>query len=241
MSDGLYVGMNGAAARTIELDAIADNLANLNTPAFKAERPAFASLLAAEQNGSRGAIDHVHAATVATALDMRVGLTTPTGRSLDIVPKDDGFMAVMLPDGRTAYTRQGALNVNPAGLLCSLDRPVLGLSGAPIAVPQGQRVTISDEGYVRVGDLSTDRLALYRLTGGIDRLGEGLLGPGKGGSVTAMPDIRVRTGALEQSNVNALESTVALVNAQRNFESSMQALQTYRRLDEKMAETGRAR
>jgi flagellar basal-body rod protein FlgF len=250
MSDGLYVGMNGAAARAMELESIADNLANANTPAFKAQRPAFAGFLAAEQGGSKGAIDQVHPAAVSTALDMRLGLTMPTNRNLDVVPRDDTFLGVVGPDGRTVYTRRGALNVNGEGQLSSLDRPVIGQSGGPITIPMGQfgtaqglgqRVFISEEGYVRVGDVTIDRLALFQLSGPIDRLGTGLVAPGAGGTAVPTADVRVQTGALEQSNVNALETTVSLINAQRQFENAMQALNTYRRMDDKMNEAGRVR
>jgi flagellar basal-body rod protein FlgF len=250
MSDGLYVGMNGAAARAMELESIADNLANANTPAYKAQRPAFASFLASEQGGSKGAIDQVHPVAVGTALDMKLGQTVPTGRNLDIVPRDDAFLGVQGPDGRTVYTRQGALNVNAAGQLSSLDRPILGQGGGPILIPMGQvgtaqglgqRVMVTDEGYVRVGDVTIDRIALFQLSGPIDRFGAGLVAPGAGGSAVPAADVRVQTGTLEQSNVNPLESTVSLINAQRHFESAMQALNTYRRMDDKMNETGRVR
>jgi flagellar basal-body rod protein FlgF len=250
MSDGLYVGMNGAVARSMELESIADNLANANTPAYKAQRPAFASLLAAEQGGSKGAIDQVHSAAVATALDMRIGQTMPTGRNLDVIPRDSTFFGVQTPDGRVVYTRQGALNVNAAGQLSSLDRPILGQSGGPVVIPmgqvgtaqgQGQRVLVTEEGYVRVGDVTIDRVALFELSGPIDRFGTGLVAPGAGGAAVPTADVRVQTGALEQSNVNPLETTVSLINAQRHFESAMQALNTYRRMDDKMNESGRVR
>jgi flagellar basal-body rod protein FlgF len=241
MSDGLYVGMNGAAARAMELESIADNLANANTPAYKAQRPAFASFLAAEQGGSKGAIDQLHPAAVATALDMKLGQTVQTNRNMDVVPRGDTFLGVQTPDGRTVYTRQGALNVNAAGQLCSLDRPLVGQSGGPIGIPQGQKVLITDEGYVRIGDVTVDRLALFQLSGPIDRLGTGLVAPGAGGTAVPTTDVRVQTGTLEQSNVNALETTVSLINAQRHFESAMQALNTYRRMDDKMNESGRVR
>jgi len=250
MSDGLYVGMNGASARAMELESIADNLANASTPAYKAQRPAFASFLATEQGGSKGAIDQIHPAAVATALDMKVGLTVQTNRNMDVVPRDDTFLGIQMPDGRTVYTRQGALNVNATGQLCSLDRPLVGQSGGPISIPMGQfgtaqglgqRVFITEEGHVRVGDVTIDRLALFQLTGPINRLGTGLVAPGRGGTAVPASDVRVQTGALEQSNVNALETTVSLINAQRHFESAMQALNTYRRMDDKMNESGRVR
>ena len=241
MSDGLYVGMNGAAARMLELDAIADNLANAHTPGFKAERPAFASVLAASRDGTSGAVDQVHAVATGTALDLRPGAINRTGRPLDLVPEANSFFAVERPDGSRAYTRKGGIQLDPTGALVIDGMPLLGVSGNAVRLLPGQIPQILPDGSVKTDDVIIDRLALFDLSGPIDRLGKSLLAPGAGGTANVSTAGRVRPGELEMSNVNPLEATVALVGAQRSFENATNALSTYRRMDDKLAEIGRIR
>ncbi len=242
MSDGLYVGMSGAASRVLQLDAIADNLANANTPGYKAERPVFEHVLGSEANGSGPAIDHVHSAVAGTALDLSPGLTTTTGRALDVVPEGRHMLAVLQQDGSIAYTRRGSLQVDAQGILCSNGRPVVGVTGGQVIVPAGAPAQITQDGTVRVGDAAVDRLALFELSGPVDRVGPGLLAPGnQGGTAAPVAAPKFRVGEVEQSNVNALAMTVELISAQRHFENAMQALSTYRRMDDKMLEVARLR
>jgi flagellar basal-body rod protein FlgF len=240
MSDGMYIAMNGAAARERQLESIADNLANAQTPGFKAQRPAFHSLLAATRDGSKPDKEQVHPLAVSTALDQREGLAQPTGRNLDVIPRGRGFMAVERENGERGYTRVGGLTVDGSHRLTSNGRPVLGTSGAPILVPPGAEPVVGEDGSVRVGATVVDRIALFELDGAIDRVAPGVLAPGAGGAaVPTAPGFR--TGAVEQSNVNALETTIELISAQRHFESTMQALTTFRTIDQKANEIGRAR
>jgi flagellar basal-body rod protein FlgF len=86
----------------------------------------------------------------------------------------------------------------------------------------------------------TGRIGLYEVAGPMGRRGPALLAPAAGASVKPV-DGTLRTGQLEAGNASALESTVAMIGAQRSFESAMQAIQTYRSLDQKAVEVGRIR
>lgn len=240
MADGMYIAMNGAAARERQLESIADNLANAQTPGYKAQRPAFQSFLAATRDGSKPAKEQVHPLAVSTALDQREGLAQPTGRNLDVIPHGRGFMAVDRENGERGYTRVGSLTVDTERRLTSNGRPVLGTTGGPILVPAGGEPVIGEDGSVRVGANTVGHIALFELNGAIDRVAPGVLAPGAGGAAVPVTS-GFRTGAVEQSNVNALETTIELISAQRHFESSMQALTTYRTIDQKANEIGRAR
>jgi flagellar basal-body rod protein FlgF len=236
MGDGLYVSMCGAAARIAQLDAVADNLANAQTPGFKAARPAFAAFLAASR-----AEDKAWPAATATGFDLSPGPTTPTGKPLDVVPEGDAFLAVALPDGRVGYTRDGRLSVDAEGRLQAAGRPVLDVEGRPILVPPGTAPAVEADGTVRAGGVPVGTLGLHRLEGNVDRVGPALLAPSGGGDAVPVEAGRVRTGEIELGNSGALEATVELISAQRHFDSSMQALQTYRRMDERSTEVGRVR
>jgi flagellar basal-body rod protein FlgF len=235
VSDGFYVSMCGAVARSEQLDAVADNLANAQTPGFKAARPAFEAFLAPS-----GAQDKAYPAAVGTGFDLRPGPAQHTGNPLDVLPDDGAFLAVRLPDGTPAYTRDGRLTVDAEGRLVSGGRPVLDEAARPIAVPLDAPVRIDAHGTVWAGEQQVAELARVRLSGPIDRAGASTFVTGRGG--IALPaDVQVRVGELELGNSSALEATVALVSAQRSYDASMQALQTYRQLDQKATEVGRVR
>ncbi len=235
MADGIYVSMCGAAARSEQLDAVADNLANAQTPGFKASRPAFEAFLPAS-----GAADKSYPAAVATAFDLRPGPTSRTDNPLDVVPEDGAFLAVATANGERAYTRDGRLAVDTEGRLVQNGRPVLDRGGSAIHVPPGTTPDIGSDGVVRAGGTALGELGLFKLRGPVDRVGQALLAPGRGGSAEAV-DGRLHTGEVELGNASPLEGMVQLISAQRSFDASMQALQTYRSMDQRSSEIGRVR
>jgi flagellar basal-body rod protein FlgF len=235
MADGIYVSMCGAAARTEQLDAIADNLANAQTPGFKASRPSFEAFLP-----RGGANDKTYPAAVATSFDLRPGPTSPTDNPLDVVPEGGAFLAVQLPTGERAYTRDGRLTVNANHDLVQNGHPVLDRRGLPINIPPGTVPRIGEDGTVTAGDVAVGELGLFNLAGPVDRAGHALLTPGRGGRAEPVTG-RVRTGEVELGNSGPLEGMVQLISAQRHFDASMQALQTYRSMDSRSTEIGRVR
>jgi flagellar basal-body rod protein FlgF len=235
MADGIYVSMCGAVTRAEQLDAIADNLANAQTPGFKSARPAFESFMAAGPGQ-----DKHYPAAVATALDLRPGPTARTGNPLDVLPDGAAFLTVRTPAGTLAYTRDGRLTLDAARRLVSDGRIVLGRDGRPIDVPPDETPTIDEHGVVHAGAHELAELALVRLEGPVDRLGASLVAPGAGGRAVPV-EAGVRTGELELGNSAPLEAAIALVSAQRSYDASMQAIQTYRQLDQRAVEVARVK
>jgi len=236
MADGIYISMCGAVARSDQLESIADNLANSQTPGFKATRPAFETFMAAS-----GAQDKHYVAAVASATDLRPGPTARTGNPLDVVPDDGAFLAVQRQVGGIAYTRDGRLTLDADRRLVSgAGLAVLDTAGQPIVVPPDLTPTVDDAGRVKAGEIELGQLALVRLAGPVDRIGPSLMAPGTGGQAVQV-EAGVRSGEVELGNSSALEATIAMVTAQRSYDSSMQAIQTYRQLDSRAAELGRTR
>jgi flagellar basal-body rod protein FlgF len=247
MADGIYVSMCGAVARADQLDAVADNLANVQTRGFKASRPAFEAFLPAA-----GGYDKSYTASVATSLDLRPGPSTTTGNPLDVLPEDGAFLAVKSGDA-VAYTRDGQVALDTDRRLVIRGNPVLGKNGQPIVVPHDYLPEISADGAVRARlpsgsegrgraeEVVLGELATYQLSGSVDRVGPALLRLGPGGRADAVAEVRVRVGEAELSNSSALESMVQMIAAQRSFDASMQAIQTYRTMDQRAAELGRTR
>lgn len=236
MADGIYVSMCGAAARTAQLDAIADNLANAQTPGFKASRPAFEAFMAAS-----GANDKSYPAAIATHVDVSPGPTSNTGEPLDVVPEGAAFLAVELPGGGRGYTRDGRLSVAADGRITQAGRAVLDRSGSAIRIPPGATPAIQPDGTITAGNVEVGALGLYTLEGPVDRAGGSTYVPGAGGRAAEVAQPRVRVGEVELGNATPMEGMVQLIGAQRQFDATMQALQTYRSMDGRGSELGRIR
>jgi flagellar basal-body rod protein FlgF len=239
MADGIYVSMCGAVARTEQLDAIADNLANASTPGFKASRPAFEAFL---PPGADPASDKQYPAAVAAGFDLRPGVTQRTDNPLDLVPGDGMFLMVQSPAGTPAYTRDGRLTVDADRRLVVDGRPVLSADGQPLTLPPTGTPRVNGDGTVWVDDQQAGELGLFRLQGPVDRVGPALLVPASGGKAEAVQDGRVvHPGEIELGNAPAIESMVQLISAQRSYDASMQAIQTYNSLNQRAVEVVRVK
>jgi flagellar basal-body rod protein FlgF len=235
MADGMYVSMNGAAARAAQLESVSDNLANGQTPGFKASRPVFQTFFA----GS-GDEQLAYPAVVNATVDLRPGATMVTGNQTDVMPDPGAWFGITLPDGTQGFTRAGRLIADSTGLLTVNGRPITGLNGQTISVPHGAPWSVDQKGAILSNGHEVGRLALFQLPPDVERVGESMLALKAGAQ--AMPvDAKVRPGELELSNASPLEAAVQMIAAQRHFDSSMQAMQTYRRMDERANELGRVR
>jgi flagellar basal-body rod protein FlgF len=238
MADGIYVSMCGAVARTEQLDALADNLANATTPGFKSVRPAFESFL---PKGASAASDKHYPAAVAGGLDLRPGPTRRTDNPLDVVPGDGLYLTVRTGSGGTAYTRDGRLTVGSDRSLLIDGHPALSADGQPLTLPSAGTPRIDADGSVWAGDAQAGKLGLVRLQGPVDRVGAALLAPGAGGLAVPATDGSVHTGELELGNASPVDSLVQLITAQRSYDASMQAIQTYNQLNQRAVEVARAK
>jgi flagellar basal-body rod protein FlgF len=228
--------MSAAMGRAAQLDAIADNLANIESPGYKGVRPAFSSFLPPGPP-----TDKILSGAVATTVDLRPGTTEMTDSPTDVVPDGGAFLAVQMPGGKIGYTRNGHIETSPDGVLQIAGLPVLDVSGDPVVVPQDSEATVDASGEISAGKQVVGRLSLWTAQGPMDKVGPSLLLPSTGTQMNQDLEAGVRVGELEQGNITALESTVAMIGAQRNYELAMQAIQTYRQLDQKIVEVGRAR
>ena len=222
----IYLSMSGAKATMQRQDTLANNLANVSTPGFRAELQAFRAV---PVQGS-GASTRVYALETTTGYDASPGAITSTGRNLDVAAKGNAWLAVQALDGTEAYTRGGSLEVSSDGTLTTRSGlPVLG-DGGPLQVPPNSIVSIGADGTVSakgndgkntaIGKLKlvTPEAALTRGEDGLFRAGDGEL--------SADDKARVQDGALEGSNVSPVETMVAMISAARQFEAQMKMLQT---------------
>jgi flagellar basal-body rod protein FlgF len=220
----IYLAMSGAKATMQRQETLANNLANVSTVGFRAELAAFRAV---PVEGS-GASTRVYSLESTPGYDATPGQVAATGRNLDVAMQGASWLAVQGLDGTEAYTRGGSLDINADGnLVTTSGLTVLG-DGGPIQIPPDTQVGIAADGTVSVTDInghstSVGKLKLVTPDAPLTRGTDGLFRAGNG-DLSADPLARVQDGALEGSNVSAVETMVAMIAAARQFEAQMKSL-----------------
>lgn len=244
MDRGTYAAASGGLLENRRLQVVANNLANVNTVGFKAERltsrqQEFSDTLAAAISADqpRASADHERTpgvVSIESVTDFTPGPINFTGNPLDVALREpDDFFVVQTPEGEQ-YTRAGNFTLDGNGTLVTQDGfPVLG-EGGPITAQDGQPV-ISDTGTVTVngepvGRLRTVRIEdptqLERKEGVRFKLREGAQG-------AVLPaETAVASQSVEMPNVGVVESMVDMIAAQRSFEGYTKTMQTIDELND---------
>ena len=222
----IYLSMSGAKATMQRQETLANNLANVSTTGFRAELAAFRAV---PVQGS-GASTRVYALESTPGYDATPGQITATGRNLDVAMKGGAWLAVQGLDGTEAYTRGGSLDVNAEGNLVTVSGLTVLGDGGPISVPPDNAISIAADGTVSATaangrSTSIGKLKLVTPEGPLTRGTDGLF-RGVDGDLSADATARVQDGALEGSNVSAVETMVAMISAARQFEAQMKSLST---------------
>jgi flagellar basal-body rod protein FlgF len=231
----IYVAMNGAKSMMRRQDNLAHNLAHVSTPGFRAEMLSFQPVDGSKDAQGQKNPLQVFALEASAGSDFTPGPVQRTGRPLDVAVNGSGWLSVQGRDGREAYTRNGALEVDVNGLLkTGGGLPVLGDSG-PITVPADSEVTIARDGTVSAvqsGQGLTNVQVLGRLklvdppAAQLQKGEDGLFRTRNGVDAAASETVGLSTGAIEGSNVNPVEAMVGMISAARQFEMQMKLLQT---------------
>ncbi len=224
----IYTAMTGANAAQYRQQVLANNLANVSTPGFRAELSTFRAV---PVRGD-GASPRVFALEATPGHSDLPGSIAATGRNLDVAARGNAYFAVQGLDGTEAYTRAGALEVNQDGTLVSgQGLPMLG-DGGPIVVPEGARVDIASDGTVstRVGNQPSQTVGRLKMVtpdadNPLRRSEDGLFRGPQGDPLPASDVARLQDGALEGSNVNPMEAMVGMIAVARQFEVQMRMLQ----------------
>ena len=217
----IYLSMAGAKATMQRQDALAHNLANASTPGFRAEMTAFRAVPVLGE----GASTRVYALESTPGYNAEPGAVQPTGRNLDVALKGNAWLAVQGLDGTEAYTRAGSLDTDTEGLLVTkTGLTVLG-DGGPLTIPANAQVQIAPDGTVSaaVGNAkpqTVGKLKLVTPEAPLQRGEDGLF-RAPDGDLSADPNARLQDGALESSNVSAVETMIAMIAASRQFEQQM--------------------
>lgn len=226
----IYVATSGAKQTMDQQATVAHNLANLNTNGFRAETSVFRAVpvVGAGMSTRAFAVDSTPGA------DFTPGAIQQTGRDLDIALQGKGWIAVQAPGGGEAYTRSGSLQLNANGVLQTRGgHAVLG-DGGPISIPSDTLVTVAGDGTVSTvptGNRPSGNSAIGRIKlvnppeANLERGSDGLFRLRGGAIAAADASVRVVSGALEGSNVNAVDSMVTMIALARQYDMQMKMLQ----------------
>ena len=227
----IYTAMTGASHTMQQQAAVSQNLANTNTPGFRAAINAFRAVPLVGE----GLPTRTFVVDSTAGADFSEGVMESTSRALDVAVNGQGWIAVQTADGKEAYTRNGSLQLTPSGLLQTRSGlNVLGDAG-PITAPPDTPLTIAKDGTISTvptdnqqgGGVVVGRIKLTNPPQNTMTRGDDGLFRANGGQPAA-PDagVTVLAGYLESSNVNAVEAMVSMISLARQFDTQMKMLST---------------
>lgn len=262
---GVYTALSGAMAQSLKLDTIANNLANVNTPAYKKDQQTFREYLTANekppeviqapripasiesfydmQGGDKSYVD-----ASGTYTDYSQGSLKSTGNALDVAFDGAGFFEVDTPQG-LRFTRNGAFKIDGNGQLVTKDgHPVL--KAAPEGTDPAQRVirfggdgpvSIAEDGEVFQGAEALGKLSVINVKGKdvLQKTGGSLFTfkPNQKPEVENVANPSLKQGFIEMSNVNIVQEMTDMIATTRVFESTQKAISAYDSMNEKLVNT----
>ncbi|MEO8481925.1 MAG: flagellar hook basal-body protein [Acidobacteriota bacterium] len=221
MSGSQYIALSGLRARADELDRVATDIANIGTAGYKGERE---SRAVAERPQFDAALQTAIDTTFGgKRLDSTDGAITTTGRSLDVAIDGKGLFVVNTAQG-DRYTRNGHFTLDSDRRLVTEDGdPVLG-KGGPITLGPGE-VRIDSDGTVWSGETRAGQLSLVTVADpGLMEHDHGTLLSANGQTPSALDNVQVHGGSLEQSNVSVADRLAQLTSVSRGFEALQKAI-----------------
>ncbi|MFK3736261.1 flagellar basal-body rod protein FlgF [Massilia sp. TN1-12] len=225
----IYTAASGAKHILEKQATTSNNLANVSTTGFRAQLDTFRAVPVQ----SEGMPTRAFVVDNTVGADFSAGAIQVTGRDLDVAVKGSGWIAVQNPDGSEAYTRNGAFQVSPNGLLQTSSGQTVAGEGGPITIPPDVTISVGTDGTIATLS-TTDRPAASTVLGRIKlvnpnqadlvRGDDGLFRLKDGSAAQADASVTVTGGALEGSNVSAVEAMVDMISLGRSFETQMSLL-----------------
>jgi flagellar basal-body rod protein FlgG len=246
----LRTAATGMAAQQMNVEVISNNIANMNTVAFKRQRAEFQDLLyqtlqaAGTQSSDQGTIVptgvQIGAGVKASAV-YRIGTQgslTRTDNQYDVAINGRGYLQVLMPSGENAYTRAGNLSVNDQGQLVTQDgyqiQPAITVpaDAVSVSISKAGQVEVTQAGQTAPSVVGVLELATFMNDGGLEAIGDNLLKEtaASGAPTTGTPgSVGIGTlvqGYTEASNVDAVAEITALIVAQRAYEMNSKVIST---------------
>ena len=249
MIRAMRTAATGMYAQKLNVDNITNNLANVNTTGFKKSKLEFQDILyqvyrmagATSQEGTEVPVElqiGYGSKAVASSRLFTQGDLSMSGNALDVAIQGDGFFMVDLPDGTTAFTRDGALKLSREGEVVTSDgyrltsAITIPAEAEEVSVGVDGTVTVRNAGETEVTDVGQILIAKFLNPSGLSSMGRNLYRQttASGDFIEGVPGEegrgQIRQGYLEMSNVETVEEMVNLIIAQRAYEINSKAIQT---------------
>jgi flagellar basal-body rod protein FlgG len=230
MLQGLYAAASGMEAQQTQFDAISNDLANLNTPGYQGTQVGFESLLysgGGSASGSSVATGSGAASSIVGRSQVQ-GAINQTGNPLDVAISGPGYLEVRRSDGTVGLTRNGRLELSAQGdITDQLGNPLV----PPVRLPQGVAASdlkIQPDGTLMAGSRPVGRIGLVnvpapnQLQANGDSTFSVTAGSGPARTITSSS---LQQGALESSNVDMAEAMTDMINSEKTYQMSSQAIQ----------------
>jgi flagellar basal-body rod protein FlgF len=217
MQNGLYVALSAQVALERRLDTIAANVANMNTPGYRADGVSFEAEIA-----KAGENNLSYVTPGSGFVSRRSGPLIPTGNAFDVAVQGDGWFALNGPAG-VIYTRDGRMKLSETGALLNLNGvPILDAGGAPIQLDgAGGPPAISGDGMITQNGRQVSAIGLFTLDpdAKLTRAGSsGFTSDKAGQPILDFTQNGVVQGSIEGANVNPIEEMTKLIAVTRNFD-----------------------
>lgn len=259
MIPSLYIAKTGLDAQQTNMDVIANNLANVSTNGFKRQRAVFEDLLyqtvrqpgaqSSEQtNLPSGLQIGTGVRPVSTERLFSQGNLSQTSNSKDIAVKGEGFFQVQLPDGTTAYTRDGSFQVDQNGQLVTSSGyqviPAITIPANALSMTVGRDgiVSVTVQGQTAAQQVGQLTLSTFINNSGLESMGENLYQEtqSSGAPTESTPGLNgaglLYQGYVETSNVNVAEELVNMIQTQRAYEINSKAVSTSDEMLQKLSQ-----
>lgn len=249
MSLTLDIGATGMLAQQLNVDTISNNIANMTTTGFKRQRAEFQDLLY-QTKVRPGSTSSDSATTVPAGIQQGLGVKAGsvyrineqgaiqnTGNKFDLAIEAEGWFPITLPSGETAYTRDGAFQLDQNGQMVTAEGYALqpGITipsdAVDISINGSGQVLVKIAGQTALSNVGQIQTALFPNDAGLEAMGHNLFlvteasgaavvgNPGQSGYGTLLQ------GALEASNVNIVSEITSLIQAQRAYEMNSKVIQ----------------
>ncbi len=250
MSLTLDIGATGMLAQQLNVDVTSNNIANMTTTGYKRQRAEFQDLLY-QTKVRAGAASSTQGTTIPSGIQQGLGVKTGsvyrineqgalqiTGNELDVANKGEGYFQITLPDGETAYTRDGSFQMDQDGQIVTSEGYLLqpGLTIPPdtidITISAAGEVFAKIDGQTALTNVGQIQLAIFANDAGLDAIGDNLFleTEASGAPIVGNPNEdgfgALEQGALETSNVNVVQEITTLIQAQRAYEMNSKVIQT---------------
>jgi flagellar basal-body rod protein FlgF len=259
---GIYTAVSGAMAQSDKLDTIANNIANVDTPAFKRDQQVFKEYLTSAEKAPEvieaprmpasidsffplNGNDKSFVDSAGTSTNFEQGTLKITENAFDLAVEGDGFFEVLTPNG-LRFTRNGAFTLNSQGdLVTKQGYPVLqpGTAGGAvqdrfIKVGDANTWTVTPEGEMMIDNQPAGQISVITAKdkNAFHKEGNSLYKLRENIALTTIPatQFKVHQGAIEKSNVNLVSEMTDMIKTTRVFETTQKAIQAYDQMNAKL-------